>query len=103
VTAITIKPTEPGDELVRLKNSGNADEANLECQSFKPDRWGAFHIPKRLVTRELMSIGGFFPAPISMSEALQDVSDAIAAMPEGAERGALSAALVSIFPDADDE
>ena len=35
MSTITIKQPEPGDELVRLLNSGRSDELNVEGKSYR--------------------------------------------------------------------
>jgi hypothetical protein len=96
MTTITLTTPEP---LVRLKSSANSDEINVGLKSYRAGRWGAFFVPREHLP-PLTSVGGFHESPITMSEALSDVASAIEAIPEGKERAALSAALVSIFPDA---
>jgi hypothetical protein len=49
MTTITIKQPEPGEELVRLLNSGRSDELNVDGKSYRPDARGAFHVPRRHV------------------------------------------------------
>ncbi len=102
MNTITIKQPEPGNELVRLLNSGRSDELNVDGKSYRPDARGAFHVPRRHVTRELLTVGAFYPAPLSKAEGLSDVARAINALPRGREKEALNAALVNLFEDAPD-
>jgi hypothetical protein len=100
MSTITIKQPEPGNELVRLLNSGRSDELNVDGKSYRPDARGAFHVPRRHVTPELLTVGAFYPARLSKAEGLQDVAKAINALPPGREKEALNAALVSLCEDA---
>ena len=77
------------EDLVRLDNLCGADEANIEGRSFKRDHLGAFWIPRRMVTRELQNVGGFFERPLTSAEALADVERAVAAMPHSGHKVAL--------------
>jgi hypothetical protein len=97
MTTVTIKQPAPGEELVRLLNSGRSDELNIDGVSYKPDKRGAVFVPKKHVTRELLTIGSFYPAPISLQESLQDIATHIGLMAKGRERDVLKAALVSLF------
>ncbi len=99
MSTIIIKQPEPGEELVRLLNSGRSDELNVDGRSYRPDHRGAFHVPRKHVTRELLTVGAFYPAPLRKDEGLSDVATAIAAMPEGKEKVALSEALVNLFEE----
>jgi hypothetical protein len=101
VTTVNLNPPAPGEELVRLRNSGNSDELNIDGKSYQPDHRGAFHVPRRHVSRELLTIGAFYPSPLPLTEALQDVASAIIAMPAGREKEALHAALAGLFETVD--
>jgi hypothetical protein len=74
---------------------------NVAGQSYRRDHRGAFHVPQKHVTRELLSVGAFYVAPISKRDSLQDVASAIHAMPVCRERDILREALASIVPEAD--
>ena len=100
-TIVNLTP-EPGDELVRLKNNQGCDEVNLGTRSFRPDHRRAFWIPKKDVAPELLSVAGFYFAPLSKREALQDVAGAVVAMPECREKAALGHAIADLFEDAPD-
>ena len=101
MSAVTISRPSPEDVLVRLKNSGNSDELNIEGKSYRPDRRGAFFVERKHVSRELLTVGGFYPAPITKQESLQDVASSILAMPECQEKVALKAALAALFEPGD--
>ena len=58
MSAINLTP-EPGDELVRMKNSGNSDQLNLGTHAFFPDHRKAFWIPAKDAGRVLSEPGGF--------------------------------------------
>ena len=77
------------EDLVRLDNLCGADEANIEGRSFKRDHLGAFWIPRRMATRELRGIGGFFERPLTHDEALADVERAVSVMPASGHKTAL--------------
>ena len=77
------------EDLVRLDNNFGADEANIAGRSFRRDHLGAFWIPCRMVTRELLDIGGFFERPLTHAEALADVERAVSVMPPSGHKIAL--------------
>ena len=77
---------------MRLKNNQGSDELNLGDRSFRPDHRRAFWIPEKDVAPELLSVAGFYLAPLSKAEALQDVAGAVVAMPECREKAALGQA-----------
>jgi hypothetical protein len=100
VNTINLDPPAPEDVLVRLVNNGGADELNVNCKSYRPDHRGAFHVPRRYVTWALKNIAAFVEAPLTRDDALQDVSRAVDAMPECAEKAKLSQAIADLFEDA---
>jgi hypothetical protein len=87
--AIDLTPS-PEDATVRLLSGQGSDEINVAGRSFRPDHRRAFHLPQKLVTPELLTVGGFYVAPISKRDALQDVGSAVNAMPDCKERRPLS-------------
>jgi hypothetical protein len=99
MNAINLTP-EPGDELVRMKNSGNSDQLNLGTRAFFPDHRKAFWIPAKDAGRVLSEPGGFYLAPLTKAEGLQDVAGAVVAMPECREKAALGQAIADLFEDA---
>ena len=94
---VNLDPPAPEDTLVRLLNSGGCDELNIACKAYHRDHRGAFHVEQKHVTRELLTVGAFYHAPLTLAEGLQDAASAIVALPPGRERDILSAALADLF------
>jgi hypothetical protein len=92
---------EPGDEIVRLLNNQGCDELNVDGKSFWRDHRGAFSVPTKYVTHELLTVAGFYIAPLSLADAIQDVATAVTHVPAGRAHDALTAALGELFPDAE--
>jgi len=96
--AIELSPP-PEDAVVRLLSGQGSDEINVAGKSYRQDKRGAFFVPQKHVTRELLTVGGFYPAPISKRDSLQDVGSAILAMPDCPEKVvALAIALADFSP-----
>ena len=85
----------PGDELVRLVNPQGASELNVDGRSFVADHRGEFHVQKKYVTPETLTIAGFVVKPLTKAEGLQDVGRAIGALPACPEKGPLTAVLAA--------
>jgi hypothetical protein len=100
MTTINLDQPTGEDAIVRLLNSGRSDELNVAGKSYRPDARGAFYVPRKHVTREL-TVGAFYPAPISKQDSLQDVASSIHAMPACPENVALATALANLFPDSE--
>jgi hypothetical protein len=96
VSTITIGRPSAEDTIVRLVNNCGADELNVDGKSFRRDHRGAFHVPRKYVTKEPVTIAGFVEQPITLAEGLQDVAGAIAALPPGRVHDRLSAALADL-------
>jgi hypothetical protein len=101
MTTINLDPPAPEDTLVRMKNNQGCDEVNFGTRSIRPDHRRAFWIPKKDITRELLTVGGFYPEPLTKAESLQDVATHIGLMAKCRERDVLQAALVSLFEAVD--
>ena len=90
------------DAIVRLMNGFGCDELNCGGHSYRPDHRGAFHVPRRHVDWALLHIAGFVEQELTLAEGLQDAADAIAELPPGRHRAALSSALAGLSePGAD--
>jgi hypothetical protein len=99
--AIELSPP-PEDAVVRLLSGQGSDEINVAGKSYRPDKRAAFFVPQKHVTRELLTVGSFYPAPISKRDSLQDVGSAIHAMPDCPEKVALAIALADLFEPGSD-
>jgi hypothetical protein len=98
---VNLDPPAPEDTLVRLLNSGGCDELNIAGKAYHRDHRGAFHVEQKHVSRELLTVGAFYHAPITKQESLQDVASAVLAMPACPERDALKSALAGLFEAVD--
>jgi hypothetical protein len=96
VTTINLDPPAEGERLVRLLNSGRSDELNIAGVSYKPDKRGAFYVPQKHVTRELLTVASFYPATITVAESLQDVATHVNLMAPSVAKTKLSQALADL-------
>jgi hypothetical protein len=99
MTTLNLTP-EPGAELVPLRNNQGSSELNIGISRYLPDSHGIFWVERSRVTRELLTVGGFFESAPTKFESLRCVATAICQMPACAEKDALKAALASLFPEA---
>ena len=88
-------PAEP-ERLIRLPNNQGCDELNVCGKAYHRDHRGAFHVEQKHVSRELLTVGGFYPAPITVDESIQDVATAVHFMAPSVAKTKLSQAIADL-------
>ena len=88
---------------MRLLSGQGSDEINVAGKSVSPRQARRFLRAAEVTLRfELLTVGGFYPAPISKAESLQDVGSAIHAMHPCPEKVAFAIALADLFEPGSD-
>ena len=99
---INLDPPTGEDAIVRVVNHFGCDELNVEGKSYRPNSRHAYYVPRRCVTRELLTVGGFVEQPLPLAESIQDVASAIHLMPPSVAKTKLSQALADLCEPGDD-